>query len=43
LDSLRDDLGLDHCEAIGPCKSESARMGGVACVFAAGVKQIIRA
>jgi hypothetical protein len=43
LDSLRDDLGLDHCEATGACKSESVKKGGVAaCVFAAGVKQIIR-
>ena len=30
-------LGLDHREATGACKSESAKMGGVAaCVFAAG-------
>jgi hypothetical protein len=43
LDSLRDDLGLDHCEATGACKSEIGKKGGVAAgVFAAGVKQIIR-
>jgi hypothetical protein len=43
MDSLRDELGLDHCEATGACKSESAKKGGVATgVFAAGVKQIIR-
>jgi hypothetical protein len=43
LDSLRDDLGLDHCEATGACKSESAKKGSVvAAVFADGVKQIIR-
>jgi hypothetical protein len=43
LGSLRDDLGLDHCEAAGACKSESARKRGFAAgVFAAGVKQIIR-
>jgi hypothetical protein len=43
LDSLRDDLSLDHCEATGACKSEIGKKGGVAAgVFAAGVKQIIR-
>jgi hypothetical protein len=29
-------LGLDHCEATGACKSESAKNGGVAPVLAAG-------
>src|SRR5215216_4133707 len=27
LDSLRDDLGLDHCEATGACKSEIGEKG----------------
>jgi hypothetical protein len=30
LDSLRDDLSLDHCEAARGCKSESVKKGGVA-------------
>jgi hypothetical protein len=30
LDSLRDDLGLDHREAIGACKSESVEKDAVA-------------
>jgi hypothetical protein len=29
-------LRLDHCEAVGPCKSESAKKGGPQGVFAAG-------
>jgi hypothetical protein len=28
--------GLDHCEAAAACKSESAKNGGIALVFAAG-------